>query len=93
MCKIQERERCEALISMEKVVRAGNVVVLDEKNPRIRNNRDMWVCLDETGPVFQLARTVSGSSVTNKAARPRAKCSSDSEESCAEQELSGLEEG
>ena len=53
-------------------VQAGNVVVLDEKNPHIRNNRDgtvikldvnngvytmdmcmdMWVCLDETGPVF-----------------------------------------
>ena len=56
------------LISMRKVVQAGNVVVLDEKNPHIRNNRDgtvikldvnsgvytmdMWVCLDETGPVF-----------------------------------------
>ena len=56
------------LISMQKVVRAGNVVVLDEKNPPIRNNRDgtvikldvnngvytmdMWICLDETGPVF-----------------------------------------
>ena len=53
----------------------GNVVVPDEMNPHIRNNRDgtvikldvnngvytmdMWVCLDETGPVFQLARTVS----------------------------------
>ena len=56
------------LISMRKVVQAGNVKVLDEKNPRIRNNRDgivikldvnsgvytmdMWVCLDETGLVF-----------------------------------------
>ena len=56
------------LISMQKVVRAGNVVVLDEKNPHIRNIRDgtvikldanngvytmdMWICLDETGPVF-----------------------------------------
>ena len=56
------------LISMEKVVRAGNVVVLDEKNPHIRNTRDgtvikldanngvykmdMWICIDETGPVF-----------------------------------------
>ena len=28
------------LISMRKVVQAGNVVVLDEKNPHIRNNRD-----------------------------------------------------
>ena len=56
------------LISMQKVVRAGNVVVLDEKNPHIRNTRDgtvikldvhsgvytmdMWIRLDETGPVF-----------------------------------------
>ena len=28
------------LISMQKVVRAGNIVVLDEKNPHIRNERD-----------------------------------------------------
>ena len=28
------------LISMRKVVQAGNVVVLDEKNPHIPNNRD-----------------------------------------------------
>ena len=56
------------LISMQKVVRAGNIVVLDEMNPHIRNIRDgtvikldvnngvytmdMWICLDETGPVF-----------------------------------------
>ena len=53
---------------MQKVVRAGNIVVLDEMNPHIRNTRDgtvikldvnngvytmdMWICLDETGPVF-----------------------------------------
>ena len=52
----------------KKVVRAGNIFVLDEKNPHIRNTRDgtvikldvkngvytldMWICLDETGPVF-----------------------------------------
>ena len=56
------------LITMRKLVQAGNVVVLDEKNPHNRNNRDvivmkldvnsgvysmdMWVCLDETRPVF-----------------------------------------
>ena len=56
------------LISMRKVVHAGNVVVLDEKNPHIRENRDgtvieldvnnglytldLWVCLNEVGPVF-----------------------------------------
>ena len=28
------------LISMQKVVQAGNIVVLDEKNPHIRNIRD-----------------------------------------------------
>ena len=55
-------------ISSQKVVRAGNVVVLDEKNPHIRNIGDgttikldensgvytmnMWVCTDETGPVI-----------------------------------------
>ena len=53
---------------MQKVVRAGTIVVLDEKNPHIRHIRDgtmikldvnngvctmdMWICLDETGPVF-----------------------------------------
>ena len=52
----------------KKVVRAGNIVVLDEKNPHIRNipegtvikldvnnsvyTMDMWICLDETLPVF-----------------------------------------
>ena len=56
------------LISTPKVVRAGNIVVLDEKNPHIRNIRDgtvikldvnngvymmdMWICLVEAGPVF-----------------------------------------
>ena len=56
------------VVSMQKVVRAGNIVVLDEKNPHIRNTRDgtvikvdvnngvctmdMWICFDETGPVF-----------------------------------------
>ena len=35
----------------------------------------------------------SGSSVTDKPVRPRTKCSSESEENCAEQELNGLDEG
>ena len=39
------------------------------------------------------ARTVSGSCVTNKPPRPKTKCSSESEENCAEQDLNGLEEG
>ena len=42
---------------------------------------------------FQLARTASGPSVTNKPVRPRTMCSSESEESYAGQELNGLEEG
>ena len=58
----------KSLISMQKVVRAGNIVVLDEKNPHIRNTRDgtvikldvnngvytmdIWICFDETGPVL-----------------------------------------
>ena len=56
------------LMSMQKVVRAGNVVVLDERNPHIRSIRDrtttkldensgvytvdLWMCTDETRPVF-----------------------------------------
>ena len=52
------------IISMQKAVRAGNTVGLDEKNPHIRNIRDgtvikldvsngvytmdMWICFDET---------------------------------------------
>ena len=75
------------LISMRMVVQAGDVMVLDEKNPHMRNNRDgtviklnvnnglctmdMWVCLDETGLCFSWPRTVSGLSVTNKLVRPR----------------------
>ena len=55
------------LISMQKVVRGGNVVVLDERNPHFQSIRDrtttkldvnsgvytmdMWICTDETGPV------------------------------------------
>ena len=61
-------------------MQAGNVVVLDEKDPHIRNNRDGHSvqagcekrCVhhghvgvsDDTGPVFSWAWTVSGSSVT-----------------------------
>ena len=57
----------ELRISMQKVDRAGNMVVLNEKNPHIRNtgdgtmiklgvrNRmytlDTWICLDEPGAV------------------------------------------
>ena len=56
------------IISMQKVVRAGHIVVLDEKNPHIRNFRDgtmlkldvnngvytmdMWISVNQTGQVF-----------------------------------------
>ena len=40
MHKIQECKVVKPLVSMRKVVQAGNVVVLHEKNPHIRNNRD-----------------------------------------------------
>ena len=66
--KFRSASVVKPLSSMQKVVRAANIVVLDEKNPHIRNNRDgtviklemnsgvytmdMWVCLDVTGPVF-----------------------------------------
>ena len=75
---------------MQKVVQAGNTVVLDEKNPHIRNTRggtvikldvnngvytmDMLICLDETGLVFQLAGTVSGQAAFDKLVRPAALC-------------------
>ena len=52
---------------MQKVVPTRKLVALDEKNPHLRNTRDgtmikldvnnevctvdMWICLDETGPV------------------------------------------
>ena len=42
------------LISMRKVVQAGKAVVLDEKNPHIRNNRDGTVIkLDVNNGVAQ----------------------------------------
>ena len=68
MHNIHKCKCCQTLFSMQKVVRAGNTVVLDEKNPHNRNildgtvikldvnngvyTMDMWTCLDETGPVF-----------------------------------------
>ena len=66
--KIRSVNVMKPLISTRNVVQASNVVVLDENNPHIRNNRDgtvikldvnngvytmdMWVCLDEPGLVF-----------------------------------------
>ena len=70
--KNQECKRYEAFDLSEKVVQDGNVVVLDEKNPHIRNTRDgtvikldvnngvcamdMWVCPDESRSGFQLGK-------------------------------------
>ena len=43
------------LISMSKVVQAGNVVVLDAKNPHIRNTRDGTVIkLDVNNGVYTM---------------------------------------
>ena len=43
------------LISIQKVVRAGNVVVLDEKNPHIRNIRDgTTIKLDANNGVYTM---------------------------------------
>ena len=66
--KFRSASVVKPLISMREVVLAGNVMVLDESSPHIRNNRDgtvinldvnsgvctvdMQVCLDQTGPVF-----------------------------------------
>ena len=94
---------------MRKDVHAGNVVVLDEKNPHTRNKRDgtvikrhvnsgvytmdTWACLDETGPVFSWQGQGVARVSTNKPVRPRTKCSSETEEIHAEQKLNDLEEG
>ena len=80
------------LISMQKIVRAGNVVVLDEKNPHIRNIRDGTVKkLDANNGVytmdlsgrdragFQLAGTVSGQTAFDKPVRPAKSCKSEAE--------------
>ena len=82
---------------MRKVVQAGNVVVLDEKNPR--NNRDgtvikldvnngvytmdMWVCLCETCPVFSWQGQSVARVSLNKLVSPGTKCSNGGEESHA----------
>ena len=65
---IRSASDVKPLISIQKVVRAGHTVVLDGKNPHIRDTRDetmiklyvncvvytmhVWICLDEAGPVF-----------------------------------------
>ena len=72
------------LISIRKVVQAGNVVVLDEKNSHIRNTRDgTTIKLEQrciynghvgmfgrNRIVFQLAGTVTRSKAVNELVRP-----------------------
>ena len=58
---------------------------------------DLWICLDETGPVLQLAGTVSGQATFDKLVRLAALCrvgAADKEkvERNAETELNGVEE-
>ena len=99
------------LISMQEVVRAGNIVVLHEKNPHIRNTRDgkvikldvsngvytmdMWICLDEAGPVFSRQGTVSGQAAFDKPIRPAALCRGETAEDrkLEEAEETELKEG
>ena len=89
MRDIQERV-VKPPTSMQKVARAGNVVVLDAKNPHIRNTRDgtvikldvnngvqtmdMWVRLDKKRSSFKLAGTESGQTAIDKLVRLLALC-------------------
>ena len=60
---------------MQKVVRAGNTVVLDEKNPKIRNVRDGTVIkLDERNGVCTMDKWMSGQAAFDKPVRPAAMC-------------------
>ena len=88
--------------------------MLDETNPHIRNTRDgtvikldvnsgvytmdMWICLDETGPVFSWAGTVSGQAAFDKLVRRAKLCSGETAENGKaergeETELNGVTEG
>ena len=83
------------------------MVVLDEKNLHIRNIRDgtmikmdvnngvcttdMWICLDETGPVFQLAGTVSGHTAFDKLVRRATMCRGEKAENRKLEEVEGTE--
>ena len=82
--KFRSANVAKPLISRRKVVQAGNVVVLDERNPHIRNNRD--------NPVIKLGAN-SGVYTMDMCVRPGTKCNSEGEEGHAEQESNGLEEG
>ena len=62
---------------------AAGHVMLGTMFPRVSEKRhrrslsdtmDMWVCLDKTGPVFQLAGKESGQAAFDKLVRPAALC-------------------
>ena len=106
--KFRSANAVKPLTSMRKVVQAGNVVVLDEKNPHIRNNRDgtdimldvnsgvyttdMWVCLDETGPVFSWQEKWV-TRVSQTSLQDQGRSAGVEAKSHAGHELNGLEEG
>ena len=102
------------IISMQNVVRGGNIVVLDKKNPPIRNIRDgtmikldvnngvhtmdMWICLDETSPVFSWQGQSSGQTAFDQLVRQATLCKCEGAvhqklEKIEETELNGVEEG
>ena len=87
--KFRSASVVKLLISMRNIVQAGSVVVLDEKNPHIRNVRDgstgciPWTCgyvLMNSARFSTGAGVVNGSSVTSKFVRPRKECSSEDED-------------
>ena len=79
MQKIQSANVVKPLISTRKVVQAGNVVVLDEKNRHIRDNRDGTVIkLDVNNGVYTMDVCVLMRLVQFPA---RTKCSRGGEES------------
>ena len=93
----------EPLISMQKVVRVGNLVVLTEKNPHLRNIRDGTMIKMDVNGVYTmdmcglasmkqvqlwLARTASGQTAFDKPARPAASCGGENAEN---RKLEGVE--
>ena len=84
------------LISMQQVVRAGSIVVLDEMNPHIRNTRDGTVIkLDVNNGVYTMEMCQAA---FEKPVRPAALCRGETAENGKaergeETELNGVEEG
>ena len=91
--KLRSASVVKPLILMGKVMQAGNFVVLDEKNPHIRNNRDGTVIkLDVNNGVYTMDMWEM-TSVTNEPTRPGAKCSRGGEECHQTKSWNGLAEG